>query len=126
MLGAIVVFVLLTRLLNLPTRAAGSGTTVVEERKVLVEVFKAALGLAAGLGAVVALTLNYRRHRIEVSQSHRDDQRLFTERFRPPPSSSATSSPPYALPASTHLRGSPMTGKSSARPASMSSAPKRS
>ena len=44
--------------------------------------FKAALGLAAGLGAVVALALNYRRHRIEESQSHRDDQRLFTDRFQ--------------------------------------------
>jgi hypothetical protein len=27
-------------------------------------------------------TLNYRRHRTEVSQSHRDDQRLFTKRFQ--------------------------------------------
>ena len=45
------------------------------------ETFKAALGIAAGIGAVVALAVAYRRHRIEESQSHRDDQRLFTERF---------------------------------------------
>jgi hypothetical protein len=52
------------------------------DRKLAVEVFKAALTLAAGLGAVVALVINYRRHRIDESQSHRDDQRLFTERFQ--------------------------------------------
>ena len=81
-MGAVVVFVVLAWLLGLPVRVSGSNPHEVEQRKILVEVFKGALGLAAGLGAVVALALSYRRHRIEESQSHRDDQRLFTERFQ--------------------------------------------
>ncbi len=54
----------------------------VELRRLRVEAMKLALAIAAGLGAVVALVLNYRRHKIEESQSHRDDQRLFTDRFQ--------------------------------------------
>jgi hypothetical protein len=60
---------------------AGTTPHATEQRKLLVEIFKAALGLAAGIGATVALALNYRRHRIDESQIHRDDQRLFTEGF---------------------------------------------
>jgi len=52
-----------------------------EQRKLLVEVVKVALGIAAAAGAVLALTVGYRRHCIEVSRSHRDDERLFTDRF---------------------------------------------
>lgn len=81
-IDAMVVFVLLAWLLGLPLHVSGTDTHALEQRKLLVEVFKIALGLAVGLGAVVALALNYRRHRIEESQSHRDDQRLFTERFQ--------------------------------------------
>jgi hypothetical protein len=81
-IGAIVVYVLLTWLLGLPLHVSNDKAGAPAERKILVEAFKAALGIAAGLGAVVALTLSYRRHRIEQSQSHRDDQRLFTERFQ--------------------------------------------
>ena len=80
-MGAILVFILLAWLLGLPVRVSGSDADSLAQRKVLIDVFKSALGLAAGLGAVVALALNYRRHRIEESQSHRDDQRLLTERF---------------------------------------------
>ena len=79
--GAGALFAALTWLLGIPLHVSGSAAHASEQRKLLVEVFKAALGLAAGLGAVVALALNYRRHRIDESQSHRDDQRLFTERF---------------------------------------------
>lgn len=73
---------LLTWLLGLPFHISNDKAGAPAERKILIEAFKAALGIAAGLGAVVALTLSYRRHRIEQSQSHRDDQRLFTERFQ--------------------------------------------
>jgi uncharacterized protein YjbI with pentapeptide repeats len=80
--GAVVVFLLLTSLLNVPHHISNDNEDAVQDRRLLVEAFKAALALAAGLGAVVALALNYRRHRIEESQSHRDDQRLFTDRFQ--------------------------------------------
>ena len=76
-LGAIAVYALLAWLLKLPVHPMK-----LADRKLAVEVFKAALTLAAGLGAVVALVINYRRHRIDESQSHRDDQRLFTDRFQ--------------------------------------------
>jgi hypothetical protein len=44
-------------------------------------VVKAALGLAAGVGAVVALVVTTRRQRLAEAGSHRDDSRLFTERY---------------------------------------------
>lgn len=80
-LGAIVVFVLLAWALGLSLHVSGSDAHAVEQRKVLIEAVKVSLAMAAALGAVVALALNYRRHRIDESQSHRDDQRLYTERF---------------------------------------------
>jgi uncharacterized protein YjbI with pentapeptide repeats len=80
--GAVGVYVVLTELLHLPRTPPGHPKQALEQRKLLVEAFKAALGLAAGVGAVVALALSYRHHRIEESQSHRDDQRLSTDRFR--------------------------------------------
>jgi len=79
--GATGVYLLLAWLLGLPHQLPSDGNKALEQR-LLVEVFKAALAVAAGLGAVVALALRYRRHRIEESQSHRDDQRLFTDRFQ--------------------------------------------
>jgi uncharacterized protein YjbI with pentapeptide repeats len=75
--AAIVGYLLLSWMLGLPLHPRR-----LQDRKLAVEVLKIALGLAAGSGAVVALVLNYRRHRIEESQSHRDDQRLFTDRFQ--------------------------------------------
>ena len=80
-LGAIGIYFLLTALLGLPSHSPPETAAGREQRKLLVEAFKAALGVAAGLGAVVALTVSLRRHRIEESQSRRDDQRLFTDRF---------------------------------------------
>jgi hypothetical protein len=80
-LGAIGIYLLLTALLGLPSHSPPETAAGREQRKLLVEAFKAALGVAAGLGAVVALAVAYRRHRIEDSQSRRDDQRLFTDRF---------------------------------------------
>lgn len=80
--GAVGVYLLLTWVLDLSTGLSSNEKTALGQRKLLVEVFKSALGLAAGLGAIVALALNYRRHRIEESQSRRDDQRLFTDRFQ--------------------------------------------
>lgn len=68
--GAAGVLLVLVLLLNLSFQPSGKHAP--EERKLLVEVFKVVLGVAAGFGAVVALALNYRRHRIEESQSHRD------------------------------------------------------
>lgn len=80
--GVLAMFAALACLWGLPIHVSATGIRAIEQRKALADVFKVALGLAAGLGAVVALALNYRRHRIEESQSHRDDDRLFTEHFR--------------------------------------------
>jgi hypothetical protein len=77
-LGAIGIYLLVTALVGLPWHLPQDTPEGDEQRKLLVETFKAALGIAAGIGAVVALAVAYRRHRIEESQSHRDDQRLFT------------------------------------------------
>lgn len=80
-LGAVGIYLLLTKLLGLPRHAPPETPEGREQRKLLLDTFKAARGVAAGLGAVVALPVSYRRHRIELGQSHRDDQRLLTERF---------------------------------------------
>lgn len=77
LLAAGVVYALLSWLLGLPLHPETGA-----QRKLLIEVFKAALAVAAGLGVVVALAVNYRRHHIEEDQSQRDDQRLFTDRFQ--------------------------------------------
>jgi hypothetical protein len=77
LVGAGGVYWALTLLLDLPATPSN-----IAQRRLPIEGFKVAVAIAAGLGAVVALTLNYRRHRIEQSQSHRDDQRLFTDRFQ--------------------------------------------
>src|SRR3954470_12395755 len=52
-----------------------------DDQKNVIEVVKASLGLAAGLGAVVALVVTTRRQRVAEAESHRDDSRLFTERY---------------------------------------------
>lgn len=80
-IAALVVWVL-AWLLSVPTHVSVNSETPIADRKALGDVFKVALAVAAGTGAVVALALNYRRHRLEESQSHRDDQRLFTDRFQ--------------------------------------------
>lgn len=79
--AAVLLYWLLTWRLGLPGPLASTKGQSDADSKLLLDASKVALGLAAGIGAVVALTLSYRRHRIEESQSRRDDQRLLLERF---------------------------------------------
>jgi hypothetical protein len=78
-LGAVALYLLLTWLLHLPLRPVEEN---VEQQKLLADMVKIALGLAAGVGAAVALIVAYRRARVEESASHRDDQRLFSSRYQ--------------------------------------------
>jgi hypothetical protein len=74
--SAIALFVGVLHLLHLELPPRDS-----DEQKNLIEVVKAALGLAVGVGAVVALVVTTRRQRVAEAGSHRDDSRLFTERY---------------------------------------------
>ena len=76
-IGAIAVYLVLTWLLGVPIRVSGTGAHAPRQ----LDVLKTSLAVIAGLGAAVALALNYLRHRVEEADSRRDDQRLFTERF---------------------------------------------
>jgi uncharacterized protein YjbI with pentapeptide repeats len=55
--------------------------TVADPAGALLDIVKVSLGIAAGAGAVVALVVAYRRQLIGETESHRADERLFTERF---------------------------------------------
>lgn len=79
LLGAAALYLLLAWLLDLPQRPSG---TQLEQQKLLADVAKIALGLAAGVGAAVAVIIGYRRARVEETASHRDDQRLFSSRYQ--------------------------------------------
>jgi hypothetical protein len=74
--AAVGLFLGLVQLLDLPLPPRDDAT-----KKNLIEVVKVSLGLAAGIGAVVALVVATRRQRVTEVESHRADQRLFTERF---------------------------------------------
>lgn len=78
-LGAVGLYVFLTWLLGLPLRPIGAQ---LEQQRQLADLVKVALGLAAGVGAAVALIVGYRRARVEEAASHRDDQRLFSSRYQ--------------------------------------------
>ena len=75
--GAALLYLFLAWLLDLPFRPKKSGQ---QER--LADLVKVALGLAAGVGASVALIVGYRKARVEEAASHRDDQRLFDDRYQ--------------------------------------------
>jgi hypothetical protein len=79
LLGAVILYAVLTWLLDLPLRPSRSA---VEQQKQLADVVKVALGLAAGVGAAIAIVVGYRRARVEEATSHRDDQRLFASRYQ--------------------------------------------
>jgi hypothetical protein len=79
-LGAVLLYLFITWLLDLPLRG---GSDQAEQQKLLTEVVKVALGLAAGIGAAVALVRRLPQGpRVEESASHRDDQRLFSDRYQ--------------------------------------------
>ncbi len=79
LLGAVALYLFLAWLLQLPRRPSGGQ---LDQQKLLADVVKIALGLAARVGAAVALIVGYRRTRVEESASHRDDQRLFSSRYQ--------------------------------------------
>jgi len=58
--GAVALYVLLAWLLHLPPRPAD-----IEQQKLVADVVKIALGLAAGVGAAVALIVAYRRAKVD-------------------------------------------------------------
>lgn len=76
-IGAVLLYLFLAWLLDLPLRPKED---VQQER--LADLVKVALGLAAGVGASVALIVGYRKARVEEAASHRDDQRLFDDRYQ--------------------------------------------
>jgi uncharacterized protein YjbI with pentapeptide repeats len=55
---------------------------IADQQKLLADLVKIALGLAAGIGAAFALVVGYRRARVEEASSHRDDRRLFSSRYQ--------------------------------------------
>jgi hypothetical protein len=59
-----------------------AGTAASEQQQLLADLVKIALGLAASVGAAVALVVGYRRARVDEAASHRDDQRLFSSRYQ--------------------------------------------
>ena len=58
LVGAMVLYLLLAWLLDLPRRPSGDQ---IDQQKLLADLVKIALGLAAGIGAAVALIVAYRR-----------------------------------------------------------------
>ncbi|WP_132301642.1 pentapeptide repeat-containing protein [Kribbella sp. VKM Ac-2568] len=77
--GAVALYFILAWLLRIDPHPQAATP---EQQKLLADMVKIALGLAAGLGAAVALIVGYRRARVEESASHRDDQRLFSSRYQ--------------------------------------------
>jgi uncharacterized protein YjbI with pentapeptide repeats len=79
--GAIGLYLLLAWLLGVDPRSDPARATA-DQQRLLAELVKIALGLAAGVGAAVALIIGYRRARVEEAGSHRDDRRLFSSRYQ--------------------------------------------
>jgi uncharacterized protein YjbI with pentapeptide repeats len=79
--GAVGLYVLLAWLLGVDPRS-DPATATADQQRLLADRVKIALGLAAGVGASVALIIGYRRARVEEAGSHRDDRRLFSSRYQ--------------------------------------------
>ncbi|MFG1820585.1 pentapeptide repeat-containing protein [Kribbella sp. NPDC049174] len=77
--GAVALYLFLAWLLGV---APHPETATPDQQKLLADMVKIALGLAAGVGAAVALIVGYRRARVEEASSHRDDHRLFSSRYQ--------------------------------------------
>jgi hypothetical protein len=77
--GAVGLYLFLAWLLGVAPHLEGATS---EQQKLLADLVKIALGLAAGVGAAVALIVGYRRARVEEAGSHRDDRRLFSSRYQ--------------------------------------------
>ncbi|ONI79053.1 hypothetical protein BWI15_00300 [Kribbella sp. ALI-6-A] len=80
-------YVLLARLLGVDWYLKPPGDRqptipIADQQKLLADLVKIALGLAAGIGAAFALVVGYRRARVEEASSHRDDRRLFSSRYQ--------------------------------------------
>ncbi|ONI77573.1 hypothetical protein BWI15_03440 [Kribbella sp. ALI-6-A] len=79
--GAVGLYLLLAWLLGVDPRS-DPAEPAADQQRLLAELVKIALGLAAGVGASVALIIGYRRARVEEAGSHRDDRRLFSSRYQ--------------------------------------------
>lgn len=77
--GAVALYLFLAWLLGVKPHPEGATP---DQQKLLADMVKIALGLAAGVGAAVALIVGYRRARVEEAGSHRDDRRLFSSRYQ--------------------------------------------
>ncbi|MET9311007.1 pentapeptide repeat-containing protein [Kribbella sp. NPDC003505] len=77
--GAVGLYFVLAWLVRIDARPE---TATPEQQKLLADLVKIALGLAAGIGAAVALIVGYRRARVDESASFRDDRRLFSSRYQ--------------------------------------------
>lgn len=91
LLGAFLLYWLLTWLVHLPLRPSEHGAAQQgdAQQRLIEDLVKVSLGLAAGVGAAVALVVAYRRAKVQEAASHRDDhasqredERLFSDRFR--------------------------------------------
>ncbi|MFG1820698.1 pentapeptide repeat-containing protein [Kribbella sp. NPDC049174] len=85
--GAVGLYLFLAWLLGVSPHLSGTGSgrpalPIADQQKLLADLVKVALGLAAGIGAAFALVVGYRRARTEEAGSHRDDRRLFSSRYQ--------------------------------------------
>ncbi len=79
MAGAVGLYLILAWLLGITPHPKSA---TLDQQKLLADLVKIALGLAAGVGAAVALVIGFRRARVEEASSHRDDRRLFSSRYQ--------------------------------------------
>ncbi len=77
--GAVLLYLFLAWLFGVAPHPEGAAA---DQQQLLADMVKIALGLAAGVGAAVALVIGYRRARVEEAGSHRDDHRLFSSRYQ--------------------------------------------
>ncbi|WP_328988833.1 pentapeptide repeat-containing protein [Kribbella sp. NBC_01245] len=85
--GAVGLYLLLAWLLGVSPHLSGPtagqpSLPRADQQKLLADLVKVALGLAAGIGAAFALVVSFRRARAEEASSHRDDRRLFSSRYQ--------------------------------------------
>jgi uncharacterized protein YjbI with pentapeptide repeats len=83
--GAVGLYLFLAWLLGVSPHLSGSvqpALPAADQQKLLADLVKIALGLAAGIGAAFALVVGYRRARTDEAGSHRDDRRLFSSRYQ--------------------------------------------
>ncbi|WP_432945785.1 pentapeptide repeat-containing protein [Kribbella sp. CA-253562] len=83
--GAVGLYLFLAWLLGVSPHLGGSvqpALPAADQQKLLADLVKIALGLAAGIGAAFALVVGYRRARTDEAGSHRDDRRLFSSRYQ--------------------------------------------